>query len=37
MLIGLPVSAVVYILACRSLDLQADRRQAAAADVGLDS
>jgi NCS1 family nucleobase:cation symporter-1 len=36
MLIGLPVSALVYILACRSMDLQADRRQAAAADVGLD-
>jgi nucleobase:cation symporter-1, NCS1 family len=36
MLIGLPVSALVYLLACRSMDLQADRRQAAAADVGLD-
>ncbi len=36
MLIGLPVSAIVYILACRSMDLEADRRQAAAADVGLD-
>ena len=36
MLIGLPVSALVYLLACRSMDLEADRRQAAAADVGLD-
>jgi purine-cytosine permease-like protein len=36
MLIGLPVSALVYIFACRSMDLNADRRQAAAADVGLD-
>jgi purine-cytosine permease-like protein len=36
MLVGLPVSAIVYIWACRSLDVQADRRQAHAADVGLD-
>jgi nucleobase:cation symporter-1, NCS1 family len=36
MLVGLPVSALVYILACRSLDLQADLMQARAADVGLD-
>jgi NCS1 family nucleobase:cation symporter-1 len=36
MLIGLPLSALVYILACRSMDLEADRREAAAADVGLD-
>jgi NCS1 family nucleobase:cation symporter-1 len=36
MLIGLPVSALVYILACRSLDVVADRRQAHAADRGLD-
>jgi len=36
MLIGLPVSAIVYIWACRSLDVEADRRQAFAADVGLD-
>ncbi len=36
MLIGLPVSALVYIFACRSMDLNADRRQAAAADMGLD-
>jgi purine-cytosine permease-like protein len=36
MLIGLPVSALVYIMACRSLDVAADRRQARAADLGLD-
>ncbi len=36
-LIGLPVSAGTYIISCRSLDLEADRRAAAAADVGLDS
>ncbi|MHB1870343.1 MAG: purine-cytosine permease family protein [Steroidobacteraceae bacterium] len=35
-LIGLPVSAGTYIIACRSLDLQADRRAAEAADVGLE-
>jgi nucleobase:cation symporter-1, NCS1 family len=36
MLIGLPVSALVYIGACRSLDVVADRRQAHTADLGLD-
>ncbi len=36
MLVGLPVSTVVYLWACRSLDLEADRRRAEAADVGLD-
>jgi NCS1 family nucleobase:cation symporter-1 len=36
MLIGLPVSALVYIAACRSLDVESDRRQCHAADVGLD-
>ena len=36
MLVGLPVSAIVYIWACRSLDLEADRRRAYEADVGLD-
>ena len=36
MLVGLPVSAGVYILACHSIDLDHDRRRAAAADVGLD-
>jgi hypothetical protein len=36
MLVGLPVSAAVYLLACRSLDLESDRLHAAAADLGLD-
>lgn len=36
MLIGLPVAALVYIAACRSLDVAADRRCARAADAGLD-
>jgi nucleobase:cation symporter-1, NCS1 family len=36
MLVGLPVSALVYIFACRSLDVAADRQQAHAADRGLD-
>jgi NCS1 family nucleobase:cation symporter-1 len=36
MLVGLPVSAIVYIWACRSLDLTADRRRACEADIGLD-
>jgi nucleobase:cation symporter-1, NCS1 family len=36
MMVGLPVAAFVYLLACRSIDLEHDRRLAAAADVGLD-
>jgi purine-cytosine permease-like protein len=36
MLVGLPVSALVYIWCCRSMDLRQDRLQAEAADVGLD-
>jgi nucleobase:cation symporter-1, NCS1 family len=36
MLVGLPVSALVYVLACRSLDLDEDRRLAALADRSLD-
>jgi purine-cytosine permease-like protein len=36
MLVGLPVAAAVYLLACRSLNIAQDRRQALAADVGLD-
>ena len=36
MLVGLPVSALVYIAACRSLDVAGDRRRAHAADLGLD-
>jgi len=33
---GLPVSTIVYLWSCRSFDVEADRRQAEAADVGLD-
>ena len=36
MLVGLPVAALVYVAACRSLDLQEDRRRAEQADAGLD-
>lgn len=36
MLIGLPVSAGIYLLVTRSIDLEADRRAAAAADLGLE-
>lgn len=36
MLVGLPISAIVYIAACRSLDVEADRRRAFRADIGLD-
>jgi purine-cytosine permease-like protein len=36
MLVGLPVSALVYIVLCRSLDVAAERERARAADRGLD-
>ena len=36
MLVGLPVATLVYIFACRSMDVKADRQRAAIADVGLD-
>jgi purine-cytosine permease-like protein len=36
MLVGLPVAGVSYLLACRGLDREQDRRRAAAADAGLD-
>jgi NCS1 family nucleobase:cation symporter-1 len=36
MLVGLPVSAIVYLWACSSFDLEADRRRARSADAGLD-
>jgi purine-cytosine permease-like protein len=36
MLIGLPVSAVCYLITCRSLDLERDRSLAIAADRGLE-
>jgi len=34
--IGLPVSAAIYLIACRSLDLDAELRQVLVADRGLD-
>jgi nucleobase:cation symporter-1, NCS1 family len=37
MLIGLPVAAVVYLLACRSLDREAERQRAQIADAGLET
>ena len=37
MLVGLPVAAVVYLLACRSLDIEDDRRKALAADLTLEA
>src|SRR5579862_6237241 len=37
MLVGLPVAAGAYLLACRSMDLEADRRAAAEADCGLEA
>jgi nucleobase:cation symporter-1, NCS1 family len=36
MLIGLPVAAGVYLFACRSIDLDHERRRAADADAGLE-
>jgi NCS1 family nucleobase:cation symporter-1 len=36
MLVGLAVSALIYIWACRSLDLAEDQRRAHEADIGLD-
>ncbi|HEV2441823.1 MAG TPA: cytosine permease [Steroidobacteraceae bacterium] len=36
MFVGLPVAAGAYLLACRSMDLEADRAAAAAADFGLE-
>ena len=36
MFVGLPVAAGAYLLACRSMDLEADRAAAAAADSGLE-
>jgi purine-cytosine permease-like protein len=37
MLVGLPVAGVSYYLACRGIDVAADRAQAAAADAGLEA
>jgi purine-cytosine permease-like protein len=36
MLVGLPVASGVYLLACRSIDLEQEWRRARAADVGLE-
>jgi nucleobase:cation symporter-1, NCS1 family len=36
MLVGLPVAAITYLLACRSLDLETERRQVASADRYLE-
>jgi purine-cytosine permease-like protein len=36
MLVGLPVAGLIYLWACRSIDLEADKAQALAADIGLD-
>jgi NCS1 nucleoside transporter family len=36
MFVGLPVAAGAYLLACRSMDLEADRAAAATADCGLE-
>ena len=36
MLVGLPASTIIYVLACRSLDLETERRLVAVADRGLD-
>jgi len=36
MLVGLPVSAGIYLLTCRSIDLEHEWRRARAADMGLE-
>ena len=36
MLVGLPVSAITYLLTCRSLDLKTELRQVATADRDLE-
>lgn len=36
MLVGLPVAAITYLIACRSMDLEAELRQVAIADRDLD-
>jgi nucleobase:cation symporter-1, NCS1 family len=36
MLVGLPVAGIAYFVACRSMDIDLDRSQAAAADTGLE-
>jgi NCS1 family nucleobase:cation symporter-1 len=36
MLVGLPVAAIVYLLACRSFNIEHDRHLAKTADLGLE-
>jgi purine-cytosine permease-like protein len=36
MLVGLPVATIIYLIACRSLDVEAEARLVAVADQGLD-
>jgi hypothetical protein len=36
MLVGLPVSVIVYLLACRTVDLEAELKTIAVMDQGLD-
>lgn len=36
MLVGLPVSTLIYVVACRSLDLKAEIRLVTVADQSLD-
>jgi NCS1 family nucleobase:cation symporter-1 len=36
MLIGLPIAAAVYLITCRSIDLERERIRASTADFGLD-
>jgi cytosine/uracil/thiamine/allantoin permease len=36
MLVGLPVAGIVYLLACRSFNIEHDRYLAKSADVGLE-
>jgi hypothetical protein len=36
MLVGLPVAAIVYLLACRSFNIEHDRHLAKSADAGLE-
>jgi len=37
MLVGLPMAALVYVLNCRSLNLESELKRVAVADRGLDS
>jgi hypothetical protein len=36
MLVGLPVAGIVYLLTCRSFNIEHDRHLAKSADVGLE-